>query len=680
MDPRHLQALLPGVDVDSALTEFGDATGSEDPALFVAWLHEQGRIGVDGYPRVRIMARLDHPNILATFAPQEPDRGAGTLVEGRTLRQLLDVAQSAPDGDSRAALSMRLEHFLKVCDAVAYAHHKAVVHGDLKPANIVTGGFGEVFVVGWGIARVPGQAEPQTEETSDDESPETVAVTPGNRVRVGAVEGTPAFMAPEQAAGDAGAITTATDVCALGLILYELVTLRRAYGGRSVDEILERARVGSKRQFRAHRGAPPLEPDLVAIIDRATAVDPSARYESARALADDLRLWMRGEETIALPDTSARRLRRWMARRSRATLGIVAGLVVLVLLSLGWAHLRHGAHLAEERLVNASQAEVAAEVVDLAAEQAQRIADDLLSYEMLTERLASAAQQALQSGQPHDGRIYVPADFEAEDRAPADARYSERHGATISLEFPVSRVAPGVGAVKGEGALRRLLRASDVLKNTLAAGPDAIWVYVATEAEGAVTMLPGARGIWPDDYDPRTRAWYREAAAAFADSDREVRCGWSTPSLGLVGQGLVISCVQPFADEEGGLAGVAAVDLGFGHVASRHLDLPGVAGFVVGWLLDSEGRVMLTSESSAAPPTTAAGTLDFRWFPDPEVVAAVRAGRSGQRRAADGRLFTWSRLAEMDWTYVVAVGRDARTAPIKETAPSKTAPSPRPPD
>ena len=754
MDPRHLQALFPDVDIDAALADFQASTGSMDNDQFVGWLRDKGHIDVHGFTRAhacatlelgstmalpdddraidptldrergasgldpaaseryqllgsigegshgevhvakdlelrrkvalkrlraadvrkvsrfvteaQITAQLDHPNIVPVYGLEVSGQGVAAytmkLVEGRTLRQVIDAATQAA-GDSREALATRLEHLLKCCDAVAFAHDKGVIHRDLKPANVMIGRFGEVFVMDWGIARVLSLPEPEMElpdATTDAQGP--VDVTPENRTRVGAVMGTPAFMAPEQAAGDAEGLSPATDVYALGLILYEIVTLRRAYGGRSVDEILERARAGLKRPARTPKGAPPLEPDLLAIIDKATALDPADRYSNARWLAADLRRLLRGDETQALPDTPMRRLKRWMTRHTRATLGIMAALVVVGALGMWWSHLQQRASLAEERLESSAREDKVAGFVNRVAEQAQRIANDFLYYGGLTEGLAASSRQALLRGKPNDAPIYTPWDFEDGGRPPPDAAHSDRYGVRISLGSPITHVAPGVDHVTGEGALRRLLGITDVLRDTLVSGPDAVWAYVATQAEGAIAMYPGARGTWTHEYDPRLRSWYREAAVAFKAPDRRARRVWSSPYLDLMGQGLVISCLQPFADEEGELAGVAALDLGFQHVVARHIALPTVPGFAAGWLLDREGRVMVTTEQVGEPPMAPDGTVDFGWFPDPDVVAAVRAGRSGQRQSSQGRLLAWSRLQHLDWTFVAAVDRAALLA------------------
>jgi serine/threonine-protein kinase len=144
-------------------------------------------------------------------------------------------------------LSRSLAVVEKVCQAVAFAHSKGVIHRDLKPSNVMVGEFGEVQVMDWGLAKQLSRSEPETppgEATEEVETVGRVAEAEG-LTRAGAALGTPAYMSPEQAAGDWDIVDERADVFALGSMLCEVLTGRPPYYGANRDELLRRARRGN---------------------------------------------------------------------------------------------------------------------------------------------------------------------------------------------------------------------------------------------------------------------------------------------------------------------------------------------------------------------------------------------------------------------------------------------------
>jgi hypothetical protein len=224
------------------------------------------------------VARLQHPGIVQVYEVGE-QAGCPYLaleyVGGGSLAQQLDGTPMPP----RRAAGLLLD----LARAVQHAHERGIVHRDLKPANVLLTEAGVAKVADFGLAKLLDAERGQTQ--------------------TGAVLGSPSYMAPEQAAGKVGAVGPATDVYALGAILYELLTGRPPFLGASILETLD--------QVRNHDPAPPqvLQPkvseDLAAVCLKCLEKEPADRYPSAEALAHDLDRFLRGEPI------SARKLTLW---------------------------------------------------------------------------------------------------------------------------------------------------------------------------------------------------------------------------------------------------------------------------------------------------------------------------------------------------------------------------------
>src|SRR6185295_9876658 len=189
-----------------------------------------------------------------------------------------------------------LRAFADVCLAIEFAHSRGIVHRDLKPANIMLGDFGEVYVLDWGVARaLTDAAEPGGPPSGSRPAAPDLRLDTGDTL-VGTVLGTPAYMAPEQLAGERAG--PAADIYALGCILYEVVTGAALHPQRTIGAIAPIARPSTQR--------PDAPPELDAICERATAGDPAARYPSARALGDAVQAFLDGDRDVAARGALAR--------------------------------------------------------------------------------------------------------------------------------------------------------------------------------------------------------------------------------------------------------------------------------------------------------------------------------------------------------------------------------------
>ncbi|MEO7795536.1 MAG: serine/threonine-protein kinase, partial [Thermoanaerobaculia bacterium] len=267
----------------------------------------------------QILARLEHPNIARLL-------DGGIAADGRPYFALERVEGKAL-GDwcraRRASLRTRVELLIAVADAVAVAHRSLIVHRDLKPSNILVDGDGRVKLLDFGIAKL----------LSGDEG------EAGERTRLEARALTPAYAAPEQILGEP--VTTATDVYALGVVLYELMTDRlphdrSATSAAALADKVERETLTRPSQAAATAGEARksrlLAGDLDTIVLKALARDPLRRYESATALAEDLRRHLDGRPVLARPDSRLYRSRKFIARHK---VGVMASALALLSLSAG---------------------------------------------------------------------------------------------------------------------------------------------------------------------------------------------------------------------------------------------------------------------------------------------------------------------------------------------------------
>jgi len=265
----------------------------------------------------RIVAGLEHPGIV-------PVHDVGRLPDGRVYYAMKLVSGQRLDAWARSdpALAERLRVFLRICEPVAFAHARGVIHRDLKPDNVMVGPFGEVLVLDWGVAKRLAEAEPAACGAAGTvQAPRRAQRAGGERSEAGAtaqgtVIGTPLWMAPEQARGELDRLDARSDVFGLGGILFFLLHGRPPAAGEPRSPALPRA--------------------LDAIWRRARASEPDDRYASAAELAEDVTRFLEGAAVAALPEGLARRALRVAGRHRAAILLVAAYLVMRVVLFFGF--------------------------------------------------------------------------------------------------------------------------------------------------------------------------------------------------------------------------------------------------------------------------------------------------------------------------------------------------------
>lgn len=293
----------------------------------------------------QITGQLNHPGVVPVHELGIDSAGSVyftmQLVRGEDLKAVFGrVAAGDPDWTRERVLGV----LLKVCEAMAYAHDHGVIHRDLKPANVMVGRYGEVFVMDWGLARVEGREDSRDLRPRAREETRSEIRTDRGDARDtdhdspiftmdGAVLGTPAFMAPEQARGQSETVGPRSDVYSVGAMLYALLCGQVPYvesGARiSARTVLARVIDGPPRSLREFDTTLPEE--LIAICERAMAREPSARYETMGDLAHDLRAYLEGRVVRAYRTGALAEAVTWV-RRNRALAAALIGLVALTVL------------------------------------------------------------------------------------------------------------------------------------------------------------------------------------------------------------------------------------------------------------------------------------------------------------------------------------------------------------
>jgi serine/threonine protein kinase/WD40 repeat protein len=394
-------------------------------------------------------ARLDHPNIVRVLEVGEHAGRPFCSMEYVDGGSLADRLTGAPWPARTAA-----ELVAAIARAAHHAHERGVVHRDLKPANILIAG----------DPRSPAERSTDPEHPPKSREPQRLAGTPkiadfglakslneergGGPTRTGDVLGTPAYMAPEQTGGRAQPVGPATDVWALGAILYELLTGRPPFQGDSTVETLQQVRQDDPVSPRRLR--PRLPRDLETICLKCLRKAPHDRYGSAAELADDLERWLRQEPIVARPVGPWGRMWRWCRRNPRVA-ALSAGLVVLTCAA---------ANLGAMAVVNLAEARVqAGKRADQERRGRLREAESrALDRRRLVRMYLADATRRLDQGDTSGAALYGLAALRSDPDPDSEAVHRIRLGTMLRacpqlrLSFMTPKAKPGFALASEDGS------------------------------------------------------------------------------------------------------------------------------------------------------------------------------------------------------------------------------------
>ena len=365
----------------------------------------------------RITAQLEHPSIVPVYELGRRKNGTlyytMKLVRGKTLAAAIGEAKTL---EERLRL---LSHFIDLCQAIAFAHDRGVLHRDIKPPNIMVGEFGETVVLDWGVAKVKKEPDMYEEEIRATSSLFGMEEKDWKETAYGTAIGTPHYMPPEQAQGLLDEIDERSDVYALGAVLYEILTGHVPFHGKSAREIITRVINTEPPAIATYEADAP--PELISICTKAMSKTRDKRYPSAKALAEELQKYQSGALVGAYNYKFSEIARRYYRKHKTMvnTIGAAAACIVLVCIFAYINILMARNREREQRLIAQQEAYLAeirladAYMDDYKYDDARRILDETqpgkrdVEWAYLADR-ASQDVATLDHGAPVTSAEYSP--------------------------------------------------------------------------------------------------------------------------------------------------------------------------------------------------------------------------------------------------------------------------------
>ena len=625
-----------------------------------------------------ITAQLDHPAIVPVHGIHRDKNGnlhlAMKLINGRPFQSYLAdlVRHYEHEGfsarEEQRSLNYRLEVFLSICDALEYAHNRNIMHCDLKPENIMIGEYHEAYLMDWGLAR---RIDDPKFDPKHWESPSVIT-------------GTPRFLSPEAVRGEH--CDQRADIYAMGLILYEVVTLHFAYDGKDYRDTINRIRRGEMRPV-THRFGYPIPVDLRKIILKAAAWDKEKRYKTVGDLSADLRKFIRGDEVSANPDGFFGRLVRAAYRHRRLMF-----ITTLVMVALGAVAVSFALY----KQARADMIEKArSEFRNRRDRELGRVLDSAIGVSRTFDRRIASLEHDL-TGITTNALLLLNSEVRAPAREPIYSRAKLSRGEVpptmvnapgfgyeIDINHIVYQIAPGAAPANCEDRVRRLAMLRPVFLRALIesrqdssftehnlpflkqriinSGAPLIDVYLGFR-DGLFVLYPCSK-ILPENFDHRQRPWYKERMDG---SHATAAAMWGSLYLSVDGD-VMLPCTLPMIDAQGNFLGVAAIDVSVKKLVKSLRGMGNSGKYLLEkTIVDAGGSVVVDiDEKFLAASNRSDGSVDKNnrrlKYKDMPLFGSIKSRRNGViMREENGRhvAYVFSGMYSVEWYYIEKIDLD----------------------
>ena len=535
----------------------------------------------------RLNAKLDHPSIVPVYDLGKDADGhwkvAMKFINGSSLKRFINTVRATYDkkrvnaARERHALISRLEYFLKICAVVEYCHSLKVVHGDIKPENILMGNFGEVYLMDWGCARTFGTV------------PESLS-------------GTPNYLPPEFLENKI--VTPLVDVYSLGMLLFEMTTLRRGDSCRSAapEDSTTSCDVHDEQSYRHYLPSLRIAPRIKAVILKAVNPDPAGRYPSVAALAADVRHFIYDEEVSAAPDNLFQKFFRLIYRNRIKSILITGLLFALLCGELFYSYYRANRDN-ELRAVNTMRRLRLQGYTDILATAVGRnilqIQAQLLIF---ADNLIEDVQECATGATPYpDSEFYDNKDYGKAETSPPGMQRSPLYPNPVNLAYMTRFLpdAPSKSLQHLPDAKQFVQICSKVVNYDLNSTRINETGFSGGKILDPASMIQrlfvrwasGVRYSYPGTYDNPESNAFKRCWNTFAEPGEYRKIIWSAPYQTPQGN-LRITCRYPMYGRDGKFLGVAGLELRLERLLAPLIQANNADPIHELYLLDHEGCVV----------------------------------------------------------------------------------------